>query len=149
MSSEILMRARWIGFALPLALVACGSGIRIQARSSAPYEHPFRGEVELTSLIPESGWEIASINIRSERGLNDTLQALRDRSAAMGCDLVVVDRFETVWEADENVTVDTYPCGASTCTRVNRDHVIVERFLVHGRGFSRHREGTPPTLDSR
>ncbi len=103
----------------------------------------------MTTLLPESGWEVASIEVRSERGFDDTLHALRDRCAALGCDLVVVDRFETVWESDESVTVDMVPCGSSTCARENRENIIVERLLVHGRGFSRHRAGTPPNLDSR
>jgi hypothetical protein len=149
MPSELARCARWLGLALPLVLSACGSGIRIQARSLLANERRFEGEVEMTTLLPESAWEVASIEVRSERSLGETLHALRDRSADMGCDLVVVDRFETVREMDESVTVEAIPCGTGTCTNVNREQRIAERLIVHGRGFSRHRDGRAPSLDSR
>jgi len=120
--------------------------MHVESRALLPFLERFQGEVEMSSLLPESGWEVATIEISSGEGLSETLRELRNRSAAMGCDLVVVDRFETVWQPDENVTVD---CGTSTCTSVNRERGIVERLVVHGRGFSRHREGTMPSLDSR
>ena len=125
----------WFGFLLLLALPSC-SGTRSSTFATSAHVPAFRGLVRVASVQPQRGSEVGIITVESVETLVQAVEELKRRTAELGGDLAIVDRYTTSYHMETRTSTQTYQCGRSSCTRQVTQQVQVEVLHLQGRAFT-------------
>jgi len=125
----------WFGLLLMLALPSC-SGTRSSSFATSAHAPAFRGLVRVASVQPQRGSEVGIITVESVETLVQAIEELKRRTAELGGDVAIVDRYTTSYHMETHTSTQTYQCGNSSCTRQTTQEVQVETLHLQGRAFT-------------
>jgi hypothetical protein len=127
-----------------IALVALGLGACHAGRASAVLvaaEAPeaFRGVVVVSTIPPRGAHEVAIVQAVGEAGLEDLVETLKRKVAAVGGDWAVIDDVRTKFAVITYTESYTYSCGTTqsprTCSGTRLAQREVATTTIDGHAF--------------
>lgn len=123
---------------LGAALLPACSGTRSSSYRTTPgTAAPYEGTVRVTiTAAPPGAVQVGLVEVDSEDELARAVEELQRRTAEMGGDTAVIDRYSTSFEMRQHTSTQSYQCGQSTCTRQVVQNYEASILHLYGRALS-------------